>query len=99
MNYETGYKFFLPLIIGFRRYALHVCTRPLFSSPLIYSTINKQFDIWNDVGYLVETPYSYKNLSVVENLNVLYTYFIYRLLFQKLKLIYYILWSIYRQTA
>lgn len=28
--------------------------------------------IWNDVGYLVETPYSYPNLSVKENLEVCY---------------------------
>jgi ABC-2 type transport system ATP-binding protein len=28
--------------------------------------------IWNDVGYLVETPYSYPNLTVKENLEVFY---------------------------
>lgn len=28
--------------------------------------------IWNDVGYLVETPYSYPNLTVRENLEVFY---------------------------
>ena len=28
--------------------------------------------IWNDVGYLVETPHAYPNLSVIENLNVIY---------------------------
>lgn len=28
--------------------------------------------IWNDVGYLVEMPYSYPNLSVIENLEVIY---------------------------
>jgi len=28
--------------------------------------------IWNDVGYLVETPYSYPNLSVIENLEVIF---------------------------
>lgn len=27
--------------------------------------------IWNDVGYLIETPYSYPNLSVAENLEVI----------------------------
>ena len=27
--------------------------------------------IWNDVGYLIETPYSYPNLSVIENLKVI----------------------------
>ncbi|GAB3163191.1 ABC transporter ATP-binding protein [Telluribacter humicola] len=30
------------------------------------------FDQWNEVGYLVETPYSYPNLSVEENLRVYY---------------------------
>lgn len=29
-------------------------------------------DIWNNVGYLVETPYSYPNLTVKENLEVFY---------------------------
>jgi len=28
-------------------------------------------NIWNDVGYLIETPYSYPDLSVVENLEVI----------------------------
>jgi ABC-2 type transport system ATP-binding protein len=31
------------------------------------------FDLWNEVGYLVETPYAYPNLSVAENLQVYYT--------------------------
>jgi ABC-2 type transport system ATP-binding protein len=29
--------------------------------------------IWNDVGYMVETPYAYPNLTVKENLEVFYT--------------------------
>lgn len=29
-------------------------------------------EIWNDVGYLIETPYSYPNLSVIENLEVIF---------------------------
>lgn len=29
-------------------------------------------DIWNEVGYLVETPFSYPNLTVKENLEVFY---------------------------
>lgn len=29
-------------------------------------------EIWNDIGYLVETPYAYPNLSVKENLEVFY---------------------------
>ena len=39
----------------------------LFGKPL-----TSQFDQWNDIGYLVETPYSYPNLSVMENLKVFY---------------------------
>ena len=34
--------------------------------------LTPQFDQWNDIGYLVETPYSYPNLSVTENLKVYY---------------------------
>ncbi len=34
--------------------------------------LTPQFDQWNDIGYLVETPYSYPNLSVTENLKVFY---------------------------
>ena len=34
--------------------------------------LTPQFDQWNDIGYLVETPYSYPNLSVKENLKVYY---------------------------
>ncbi|HSD64587.1 MAG TPA: ABC transporter ATP-binding protein [Ignavibacteriaceae bacterium] len=29
-------------------------------------------DLWNNVGYLVETPYNYPDLSVMENLEVFY---------------------------
>jgi ABC-2 type transport system ATP-binding protein len=29
-------------------------------------------EIWNRIGYLVETPYSYPNLTVAENLKVIY---------------------------
>jgi len=32
--------------------------------------LTPQFNQWNDIGYLVETPYSYPNLSVIENLKV-----------------------------
>jgi len=32
--------------------------------------ISKNFDLWNDVGYLVETTHSYPNLSVRENIEV-----------------------------
>lgn len=39
----------------------------LFNKPL-----TPQFDQWNDIGYLVETPYAYPNLSVVDNLRVYY---------------------------
>lgn len=34
--------------------------------------LNPQFDQWNSIGYLVETPWSYPNLSVYENLKVVY---------------------------
>ncbi|MEO7174948.1 MAG: ATP-binding cassette domain-containing protein [Saprospiraceae bacterium] len=34
--------------------------------------LTPNFDRWNDIGYLVETPYSYPNLSVYENLRVFY---------------------------
>jgi ABC-2 type transport system ATP-binding protein len=32
--------------------------------------LTSRFDQWNDIGYLVETPYSYPNLSVKENLKI-----------------------------
>ncbi len=34
--------------------------------------LTSNFNQWNDIGYLVETPYSYPNLSVYENLKVIY---------------------------
>lgn len=34
--------------------------------------LNPSFNLWNDIGYLVETPCSYPNLSVRENLKVYY---------------------------
>lgn len=34
--------------------------------------LTPQFNQWNDIGYLVETPYCYPNLSVTENLKVYY---------------------------
>lgn len=34
--------------------------------------LSPNFSRWNDIGYLVETPYAYPNLSVVENLKVYY---------------------------
>lgn len=34
--------------------------------------LHSNFNQWNDIGYLVETPYSYPNLSVYENLKVFY---------------------------
>ncbi|MDR1895125.1 MAG: ABC transporter ATP-binding protein [Spirochaetales bacterium] len=35
-------------------------------------TLNKKFNHWNNIGYLVETPYGYPNLSVLENIKVYY---------------------------
>ena len=40
---------------------------------LFGQTVGQNFNLWNDVGYLVETPYSYPNLSVIENLTVYHT--------------------------
>lgn len=34
--------------------------------------LTPQFDQWNSIGYMVETPYAYPNLSVTENLKVYY---------------------------
>ncbi|MFA6260674.1 MAG: ATP-binding cassette domain-containing protein [Bacteroidia bacterium] len=34
--------------------------------------LTPHFDRWNDIGYMVETPSSYPNLSVLENLKVYY---------------------------
>ncbi|MBL7780507.1 MAG: ABC transporter ATP-binding protein [Saprospiraceae bacterium] len=34
--------------------------------------LHRRFDKWNEVGYLVETPYSYPQLTVLENLRVYY---------------------------
>lgn len=34
--------------------------------------LDRHFNAWNDIGYLVETPYAYPNLSVLENLKVHY---------------------------
>lgn len=39
---------------------------------LFNKQLSPQFDRWNDIGYMVETPYSYPNLSVTENLKVYY---------------------------
>jgi ABC-2 type transport system ATP-binding protein len=40
---------------------------------LFGNKIDGNFNQWNSVGYLVETPYSYPNLSVIENLRVYHT--------------------------
>lgn len=39
----------------------------LFGKP-----VSRNFDRWNDIGYLVESPHHYPNLSVEENLRVFY---------------------------
>jgi len=39
---------------------------------LLGRLLTPRFDGWNDVGYLVETPYSYPNLTVKDNLEVHY---------------------------
>lgn len=42
------------------------------SVSLFGKKLKQASDLWNEVGYLVETPYSYPNLSVRENLEVIY---------------------------
>lgn len=42
------------------------------SISLFNKQLTSQFDQWNKIGYLVETPSSYPNLSVYENLKVIY---------------------------
>ena len=42
------------------------------SISLFGKTAEQASEIWNKVGYMVETPYSYPNLSVKENLEVYY---------------------------
>jgi ABC-2 type transport system ATP-binding protein len=37
---------------------------------LFGKTLNQGFDKWNDIGYLVETPYAYPNLTVADNLEI-----------------------------
>ena len=39
---------------------------------LFGKAVGAKFNGWNDIGYLVETPHSYPNLSVAENLKVYY---------------------------
>lgn len=39
---------------------------------LFGKAVGSKFKDWNDIGYLVERPYSYPNLSVTENLKVYY---------------------------
>ncbi|MFN8257854.1 MAG: ABC transporter ATP-binding protein [Bacteroidales bacterium] len=39
---------------------------------LFGQSVKQASQIWNDVGYLVETPFSYPNLTVKENLEVFY---------------------------
>ncbi|MBA4851983.1 ABC transporter ATP-binding protein [Emticicia sp. BO119] len=34
--------------------------------------LDSGFNLWNDVGYLVETPYAYPNLTVTQNLKIYY---------------------------
>lgn len=42
------------------------------TAKLFGKSVKQSAKIWNDVGYLVETPFSYPNLSVKENLEVIY---------------------------
>ncbi len=42
------------------------------SITLFHKKLHSGFAQWNDIGYLVETPYAYPNLSVQENLKIYY---------------------------
>jgi ABC-2 type transport system ATP-binding protein len=42
------------------------------SVTLFGQSLGQASSLWNEVGYLVETPYSYPNLSVRENLEVIF---------------------------
>jgi ABC-2 type transport system ATP-binding protein len=44
------------------------------SVSLFEKDITHGYEKWNDVGYLVETPYAYPNLSVEENLEICFYY-------------------------
>ncbi|KPJ96407.1 MAG: bacitracin ABC transporter ATP-binding protein [Gammaproteobacteria bacterium SG8_11] len=47
--------------------------KPDSGSGILFNQKPKQAsEIWNDIGYLVETPHSYPNLTVTENLEVIY---------------------------
>lgn len=39
---------------------------------LFDKVLTSNFNQWNDIGYLVETPYSYPDLTVTENLRIIY---------------------------
>lgn len=39
---------------------------------LLGKKLTKDFNSWNEIGYMVETPHAYPNLSVIENLEVYY---------------------------
>ncbi len=41
------------------------------SVSLFNHNVHKAYQDWNNIGYMVETPYSYPNLSVYENLEVI----------------------------
>lgn len=55
------------------RILLGMITQTNGTVKLFGANLNKHFNQWNDIGYLVETPYAYPNLSVLENLNVYYS--------------------------
>lgn len=42
------------------------------SVTLFSKRLTSKFDQWDDIGYMVETPYSYPNLSLKENLIIYY---------------------------
>lgn len=47
--------------------------KPDFGSVTLFGkSLNSNFNLWSDIGYLVETSLSYPNLSVYENLKVIF---------------------------
>ncbi|MHB9294640.1 ABC transport system ATP-binding protein [Pillotina sp. SPG140] len=55
------------------RILLGMITQTNGTVKLFGDRLNKKFNQWNNIGYLVETPYAYPNLSVLENIKVYYS--------------------------
>ena len=47
--------------------------KPTSGSVMLFGKeLKSDFDLWNQIGYMVETPYSYPNLTVIQNLSIYY---------------------------